>query len=75
MNKVQSYLIVIFSLYLSHSSGLKCYQCKGNEDIECSEKFDSANTKLHPTKCEIYNARYCIKTTGIYGGWHVFFQK
>lgn len=46
-----------------------CYQCESNKNIECSEIFDEANTKLRPEPCDhVFEARYCVKTTGMYEG-------
>ncbi|RWS08844.1 uncharacterized protein B4U79_00290 [Dinothrombium tinctorium] len=37
-------------------------------DIECSEQFDKQNSGLKPKTCDVYDAQYCIKTTGIFEG-------
>lgn len=61
------YNALFFSLTLVYA--IKCYQCSSNEQIDCSEKFDEDNTKLAATSCDsVFEARYCVKTTGIYEG-------
>lgn len=52
------------------SNALKCYQCSSEDDPECMENFDTGNEErfLTSTECEVNAARYCIKTTGIFGG-------
>lgn len=50
-------------------NGIRCYRCKSNEDIYCAEKFDLSFSTLTDESCDdIFEARYCIKTTGMYGG-------
>ncbi|KAJ8318248.1 hypothetical protein KUTeg_003339 [Tegillarca granosa] len=49
---------------------LNCVQCNSTLDHNCQEKFeqDNPNNPIKSTKCTIWNARYCIKVTGLYGG-------
>lgn len=57
------------SLSLNSVSGLNCYQCDSNVDLECNEEFDGDSTQLRPLSCDhIHEARFCTKTTGMYAG-------
>ena len=51
-------------------SALSCYQCSSENDPECMEDFDTGNDQrfLESTKCDVNAARFCVKTTGIFGG-------
>jgi len=64
---------VIFSLailfcFMSTGKSIECYNCSSNSHIDCSEKFDADNSKLKPVRCNVFEAMYCIKTTGIWDG-------
>ncbi|XP_064607936.1 tRNA-splicing endonuclease subunit Sen54-like [Liolophura sinensis] len=52
------------------ASALMCYQCNSSLDYNCQEMFDhdSGNNPLTASYCDLYEAKYCIKTTGIWGG-------
>lgn len=69
---IQVWSSLIFHLtlfFLSLASGIECYQCDSNIDLECSEEFDQSTAKLRAQSCDhIHEARFCIKTTGMYGG-------
>ncbi|KAH7646448.1 hypothetical protein HUG17_1986 [Dermatophagoides farinae] len=57
------------SQFIRVSMAIECFQCDSNVDLECSELFDSDMTSLRPKSCDnVYEARFCIKTTGMYGG-------
>ena len=48
---------------------IKCFQCDSNIDLECSEYFDPDMTSLQSKSCDnVFEARFCIKTTGMFGG-------
>ncbi|KAF8569848.1 Boudin, partial [Paragonimus westermani] len=48
--------------------GLSCYQCNSSIDSSCLESLiDLGENSLRPRPCDTYGARFCIKTTGIYG--------
>ncbi|KAI1291808.1 hypothetical protein HDE_07002 [Halotydeus destructor] len=56
-------------IVISPGLAFSCYNCSSNADIECSEKFDKDNTKLTSSSCDdLFEARFCIKTTGIFEG-------
>lgn len=64
------FLLIIFLLSKIGES-LNCYQCTSSDDIDCVENFDwdhASEMELKPTPCEVEAARYCIKTTGVWGG-------
>ncbi|GAB1610535.1 uncharacterized protein LOC115230369 [Argonauta hians] len=63
------YLTLLFLAYISSANALNCYVCNSTLDDNCNEKFE--NTDLNPVKperCNVYNARYCIKVYGMWGG-------
>ncbi|XP_060552536.1 U-scoloptoxin(05)-Sm1a-like [Ruditapes philippinarum] len=49
---------------------LNCYQCDSTLDHNCQEYFnhDNPNVPLRATECKMYNAKFCIKATGLWGG-------
>lgn len=48
---------------------INCYQCNSSSSTDCNELFNDEDTNLKAQSCDnVYEARYCIKTTGIYGG-------
>lgn len=57
---------MLFSDVNAHS----CYQCSSEDDPECMENFDTGNEQrfLVSTDCDVNAAKYCVKTTGIFGG-------
>ncbi|XP_027200108.2 UPAR/Ly6 domain-containing protein bou-like [Dermatophagoides pteronyssinus] len=63
-------LLVLFLINLNDSAiAIKCFQCDSNIDLECSEYFDSDMTSLQSKSCDnVFEARFCIKTTGMFGG-------
>ncbi|XP_022315261.1 UPAR/Ly6 domain-containing protein bou-like [Crassostrea virginica] len=50
--------------------GLDCYQCNSTLDSNCQDRFNHDETinPIRSTPCTVYNARYCIKITGVWGG-------
>ncbi|ESP04019.1 hypothetical protein LOTGIDRAFT_185419 [Lottia gigantea] len=49
--------------------GIACYQCNSTLESNCQDQFDHSD--LNPQKstlCQMYNARYCVKVTGLWGG-------
>lgn len=55
--------------FLSSADALKCYECTSSKHVHCTEIIDVSNTNLEPVDCShIYDAKYCIKTTGIFNG-------
>ncbi|XP_042897486.1 UPAR/Ly6 domain-containing protein bou [Parasteatoda tepidariorum] len=61
---VKLFIIVLIS---NKASALFCYQCNSNEETYCAEVFNRDGLTLEPTECdEIYEAKYCIKATGMY---------
>lgn len=62
-------LLVLLSL-IENVDSLKCYKCNSTLDHNCQEFFnnDNPNIPLKPVDCGMYNAKYCIKVTGLWGG-------
>lgn len=57
------------------SSALYCYQCDSRTDTSCKEYLDSSDKlALRPTLCTSFGAEYCVKTTGVWGGWWNVFR-
>jgi len=53
---------------VSVAGALKCYQCHSMDEYTCGEFFRTDETAVELTECRLSNAKYCIKTTGIYDG-------
>ncbi|GAA50653.1 hypothetical protein CLF_104867 [Clonorchis sinensis] len=49
------------------TQALWCYQCNSSHHENCLESL-TGDASLAPEPCDTYAARYCVKTTGIYGG-------
>ena len=52
-------------------STLKCYQCDSTKDSDCREVFDHKHVDIitvKSTECTVDSAKFCIKTTGVWGG-------
>jgi hypothetical protein len=48
--------------------GIDCYQCSSSKSISCTDNMIHDGT-LSATSCDhVFEARYCIKTVGVYGG-------
>lgn len=64
-------ILAVLLLWINDALGLDCYQCSSAVDPDCKEDFDWEHFNMltiKPTKCEVDQARYCIKTTGVWGG-------
>ncbi|KAK3583001.1 hypothetical protein CHS0354_005642 [Potamilus streckersoni] len=50
--------------------GFACYQCNSTLDTNCQEIFDheNPNNPVISSQCMMYDAKYCIKVTGLWGG-------
>lgn len=58
----------VMSSFLASVEAIYCHQCDSNQHLHCSELWDHSNS-LEPTSCDnLYEANYCIKATGMYGG-------
>jgi hypothetical protein len=58
-------------LLIREGYGLMCYQCDSAKDADCKENFDwdhLDSLTIQPTECTVDQAKYCIKTTGVWGG-------
>ncbi|CAH8643338.1 unnamed protein product [Dicrocoelium dendriticum] len=49
------------------ASARSCYVCNSSESSHCLAKIDLQTTPLRPSICNVADAKFCIKTTGIYG--------
>lgn len=48
---------------------INCYQCNSSSSADCNELFNAEDKNLKAQTCDnVYEARYCIKTTGVYAG-------
>jgi hypothetical protein len=64
-------LVNVFLLYIHSCQALSCYQCDSRNDPDCKEEFDWQHLDqliIRPTECEVHDAAYCVKTTGVWGG-------
>ncbi|KAG8194838.1 hypothetical protein JTE90_017274 [Oedothorax gibbosus] len=66
MNWITGFLI-LFSVFTT-SFALECFRCTSNDTLDCLEKFMHPNPLRAESCSDVYGARYCIKTTGIYEG-------
>lgn len=58
-------------LYVKEGLCMNCYQCDSRDHPDCKENFDFANldsVTIQSTECTVDAARYCVKTTGVWGG-------
>jgi len=63
-----NYAFVQYYVYPVSAGALKCYQCHSMDEYTCGEFFRTDETAVELTECRLSNAKYCIKTTGIYDG-------
>lgn len=69
-----SYYVILVGVVLvlvEKGFGLQCYQCDSSVDPDCKENFDWEHLDqitIRPTECTVDAARYCVKTTGVWGG-------
>nr|CAH8871410.1 unnamed protein product [Trichobilharzia regenti] len=60
--------ILVWVIKINFVSSLSCYQCNSSHHSNCLEHLvELGKHSLQPTPCTTYGARFCIKTTGIYG--------
>lgn len=58
----------VTSSFWASVEAIYCHQCDSNQHLHCSELWDHSNSP-EPTSCDnLYEANYCIKATGMYGG-------
>ncbi|XP_013772375.1 uncharacterized protein LOC106457465 [Limulus polyphemus] len=56
-------------LYVNTVWAIQCYRCESNIDMHCAEEFTKYYSLLEPESCDdIFEATFCIKTTGMYEG-------
>ncbi|WAQ97522.1 TX51A-like protein [Mya arenaria] len=62
--------ILVLLLMTNEVLSLKCYQCNSTLDHNCQEYFNHNNpySPLEAEECTMYDAKYCIKVTGLWGG-------
>lgn len=71
--KMQAFypLVLLVLMLFKEGYGLQCYQCDSSVDPDCKENFDWEHLDqltIRPTQCTVDAAKYCIKTTGVWGG-------
>ncbi|XP_005104417.1 U-scoloptoxin(05)-Sm1a [Aplysia californica] len=60
----------VASFLFRPGAALYCYQCDSTLDSNCQEKWDeslSVNEDKY-TLCQLWDAKYCAKVTGMWGG-------
>jgi len=61
-------LTFILCTQLNRVSSIKCVVCDSSVDPLCTE-FYTYSSPAAPTSCNTtYDAKYCVKTTGVFGG-------
>ncbi|RZF41684.1 hypothetical protein LSTR_LSTR011619 [Laodelphax striatellus] len=61
----------IEALFFEIVGSIDCYQCSTPDNIDCGDVMihDPDGRSIQPVSCShIFEARYCIKTTGVHGG-------
>ncbi|XP_035221397.1 U-scoloptoxin(05)-Er1a-like [Stegodyphus dumicola] len=58
--------IILLSSIVNTVSGIECFQCNSTYTLDCLEKFIQPNFLKSQPCSDVFEARYCIKTTGIY---------
>jgi len=54
--------------------GIDCYQCSSSKSIDCADNMIHDGT-LSATSCDhVFEAHYCVKTVGLYGGTSFIFS-
>ncbi|CAL1267649.1 unnamed protein product [Larinioides sclopetarius] len=61
-------VIVLFGLF-SPGLCIECFRCNSTNNLDCLEKFMHPNPLRAESCADVFEARYCIKTTGIYNGF------
>jgi len=61
---------MVFILVIERGSALFCYQCDSTLDSNCQERWDAGLTvnENYYTRCQLWDAKYCAKITGMWGG-------
>lgn len=54
--------------FVSLAESLNCYQCSSETEYTCGEFFSAGSADVRLTECPMSNAKYCVKTTGIFSG-------
>ncbi|CAI9718443.1 Hypothetical predicted protein [Octopus vulgaris] len=63
------YLTVLLLVYINSVQALNCYVCNSTLDDNCNAKFEKTDINpIKPEPCNVYNAKYCIKVYGMWGG-------
>jgi len=69
---MNEFLIFGISLAMLVQAGaaLRCYQCQSNIHNTCQEKWDDKLkvTENYYNLCQLWDAKYCVKVTGMWGG-------
>ena len=64
-------LCILFLAFVNHTQAINCYSCESSQDFSCSEFWDPSLDVNHQylSDCrDVYDAKYCVKMTGIYDG-------
>ncbi|RUS81769.1 hypothetical protein EGW08_010461 [Elysia chlorotica] len=68
---ISSFVFIIFTvLFHTGVADQWCYQCDSTLDSNCQEMWDH-NLAINRQKykvCDLWDAKYCIKVTGMWGG-------
>ena len=64
-------ITVILSSIIKCSESIYCYSCDSSADFTCSEFWDPSqevNKQYYSDCSDVYDAKYCVKMTGIFDG-------
>ena len=67
----QIIFVILAVLFVKSSHSISCYSCESSTDFSCSEFWDPSlvvNQQYLSDCRNVYDAKYCVKMTGIYDG-------
>ncbi|XP_075238318.1 glycosylphosphatidylinositol anchored membrane protein boudin isoform X2 [Lycorma delicatula] len=70
-SEITIFVTILLTVFFRTVGSINCYECSTPLNIDCGDILihDQDGKSLTPTSCDhLFEARYCIKTTGIYKG-------
>lgn len=68
VNEVYCFFWLLIWLSLESAMGIDCYQCLSSKSVDCTDSMIHDGNFSATTCDHVFEARYCIKTIGLYGG-------
>ena len=63
--------LILAVVFVKSSQAISCYSCESSKDFSCSEFWDpslNVNQQYLSDCRDVYDAKYCVKMTGVYDG-------